>query len=131
MMEMSLRSDSEDHSVIRHYLGMTMNQMRHLQVSRVIEANSVLSVLDLGCSEGLLLQKLSRSETIQLLVGVDKDETAVSSAVLVADALFRIPFPRTSNSRYSFNAKWTNTYISTLPTPPNATQFSGKKRSNW
>ena len=72
-MEISLKSDNEDHSVIQHYLGMTMNQMRHLEVSRAIEAKGIISVLDLGCSEGLLLQKLSRSEQIQLLVVVDVD----------------------------------------------------------
>lgn len=67
---------------------MSMNQMRHLEIDRIIQDKHILSLLDLGCSEGLLLQKLGRSDTIQLLVGVDIEESALSYCSLVVLGLF-------------------------------------------
>jgi ribosomal protein L11 methylase PrmA len=82
-MHTSLESGRENSSVIKHYIGMSMNQMRHLEIDRIIETHNIDSLIDLGCSEGLLLQKLCRSESIQLAIGVDIDETAVSCTMLV------------------------------------------------
>lgn len=82
MIEISLENDTENTSVIRHVLGMSMNQMRHLRIEKIIEAHHIQSIIDLGCSEGLFLQKLGRSEKMNLIVGVDCDETAVTSAAL-------------------------------------------------
>jgi len=86
-MILSLEKDRENHSVIRHYLGMSLNEMRHLEISRFIEHHNITRIMDLGCCEGALIQRLARSSTIELLVGVDIDETATSHAVMVMTIL--------------------------------------------
>lgn len=57
--------------------------MRHLEISRFIEQHNITRIMDLGCCEGSLIQRLARSSSIELLVGVDIDETAISHAVMV------------------------------------------------
>lgn len=86
-MEITLKNDNENTTHIKHYVGMSMNQMRHLEIDRIIQDKAILSLLDLGCSEGSLLQKLGRSEKLQLLVGVDIEESALSYCSIVTIAL--------------------------------------------
>lgn len=121
-MEISLENDRENHSVIKHYIGMSMNQMRHLEVDRIIEERHITSFIDFGCSEGLLLQKLSRSDAIQLAIGVDKDETALSSAVLVIAKLCRTLSLKISSSLSSLGESTTSIYSYTAVTPPRNTR---------
>lgn len=47
--------------------------MRYLDVGKVIDKFAIKSLIDFGCSEGLLIQKLARADNIELLVGVDID----------------------------------------------------------
>lgn len=95
--------------------------MRHLEVDRIIEQRNIKTFIDLGCSEALLIQKLSRSENIELAVGVDRDSTAVSTAVLVLLMICRTPSLRISNSLSSSGGSMTSTYLFTEEMPPAST----------
>jgi predicted TPR repeat methyltransferase len=52
---------------------MSVSEMRYYEVQTRLDARNVRKIIDLGCSEGLFLQRLSRSETYTRLVGVDID----------------------------------------------------------
>lgn len=80
-MSINIQNDHEKDKVIRHYLNMSMNEMRHLEIGYIIENHKIGSLIDFGCCEGLLIKKLSRSAKLRLLVGVDIEENAISSAV--------------------------------------------------
>ena len=59
---------------------MTLNQRRHHTVSKIIERHGISSMIELGCSEGELLLRMSRAECVDLLVGVDIDKEVIKRA---------------------------------------------------
>ena len=89
MLEHSLESDSIP--IIYHFLGMNLHQMRHSRIAEIIESKNISRVMDLGCSEGELLRRLTRNSNITSIVGVDIDEAVLKFAVEVSYILSRTP----------------------------------------
>lgn len=54
----------EQECLFKDDMGMKIWEFRHSFVSRLINSQQIKSVLDLGCSTGTLLQRLSRSNKI-------------------------------------------------------------------
>jgi len=52
-------------------------------VNKILEKHKATRVLDLGCSEGTFLQRLSRCPKMEILVGLDIDEEALTRAKIV------------------------------------------------
>ena len=52
---------------------MKLWEMRHCEVSKYAATHNIKRVADFGCSEGELITRLSRSEIIEHLVGIDFD----------------------------------------------------------
>jgi hypothetical protein len=63
-MEPQLHYSSEGESVFKEYFGMKIWELRHLAVSRFIDAKQIKSVIDFGCSDGKLVQRLARCAKI-------------------------------------------------------------------
>ena len=61
-MDISFREayDSDPNPVFKNYLGMKIWEQRHLAVSKLIEKHGIRKVLDIACSDGKLIQRLSR-----------------------------------------------------------------------
>lgn len=79
-MTTSSTTASTDHEIcvagsdiFKNYLDMPVWQLRHLQVSRFIEKHQISKVLDIGCAEGTLINRLSRSYELEKLIGIDFD----------------------------------------------------------
>lgn len=62
-------------------------QLRHLEVSRFIDKHGIKRVLDIGCAEGTLINRLSRSSEMELLIGIDFNKDVLSNASSVHIAL--------------------------------------------
>ncbi len=59
---------SESSSVFKDYLGMKIWEQRHLAVSKFIEEKSITKIMDIACSDGKLIQRISRSSTLEYVV---------------------------------------------------------------
>ena len=66
--------ENEPNPIFKDYLGMKIWEMRHLAVSKLIANKQITRVLDIACSNGKLLQRLSRESSMELLVGIDIDQ---------------------------------------------------------
>lgn len=55
-------------------------ELRHVKVSELIARLNLKRIIDFGCSEGELMLRLSRSEKIELFVGIDIDQEVVQEA---------------------------------------------------
>ena len=52
---------------------MKLWEMRHREVGKYAELHDIKRIADFGCSEGELINRLSRSEILEHIVGVDFD----------------------------------------------------------
>ena len=55
-------------------------ELRHLEVSRFIEQHHITKVFDIACSDGKLINRLSRTHSTELLVGIDIDSKVFRDA---------------------------------------------------
>jgi hypothetical protein len=48
-------------NIFKNYFDMPVWQLRHMEVSNFIRKNSIKNILDIGCAEGTLINRHSRS----------------------------------------------------------------------
>ena len=88
-MEYFENNNEKDNPIIKTDFNLTINEQRHSTVISYINTLSVCRILDLGCNDGSFMQLVARSSQLEFLVGLDLDDSYLSTAISVFIFLYR------------------------------------------